>query len=150
MISWNALGLGVAASFAFLGTLSVAQPSVTEDLFGVAKMQAPSPIRQLDSHSFSILLGGRDMAIGVSLFLLAREGNTKAMGTVILSTMCICLPDLYLVWRNKRYQECVFFSFHHPIIYFLKYFLMSCYSLAAMSVATAVAGVIGAGLRGWL
>ncbi|CEJ94288.1 hypothetical protein VHEMI09829 [[Torrubiella] hemipterigena] len=127
MISWNALGLGVAASFAFLGTVSVAQPSVAEDLFGVAKMQAPSPVRQLDSHSFSILLGGRDMAIGVSIFLLAREGNTKSMGTVILSTLCVCLPDLYLVWRNKRYQD-----------------------LAVMSIATVAAGVIGAGLRGWL
>lgn len=149
MISWNALGLGVAASFAFLGTVSVVQPSVAEDLFGVAKMQAPSPVRQLDSHSFSILLGGRDMAIGVSIFLLAREGNTKSMGTVILSTLCVCLPDLYLVWRNKRYQEYVLSLTLSLTLQ--KHILTRVQpSLAVMSIATVGAGVIGAGLRGWL
>lgn len=105
--TWNNLGLGVAASFALLGTLTFVEPAVAEDLFGVAKATSGSPIRQLDSFSFSSLIGSRDIAIAVALFSLSREGSRKEMGTVVLSTLCICLPDLYLVWRNRKFPEYV-------------------------------------------
>lgn len=106
--TWNTMGLGVAVGFAGLSVLSVVVPRQVNDLFRVtepAAIQDGKDVVKLNPLALSILVGGRDLAIAASIFALARAGKNKEAATVILSTMIICIPDIYLVWRNKKYTE---------------------------------------------
>jgi hypothetical protein len=105
--TWNTLGLGVGAGFAGLSILSVVVPSQVNDLFRVtepAVQQGEYPVK-FNPLALAILIGGRDLAIGASIFSLARAGKNAEAATVILATMVVCIPDMYLVWRNKKYSE---------------------------------------------
>lgn len=96
----------MAASFALLGSSAIIHPQTPIELFGVAKGPLTATnAATIDKHAFSILIGGRDLALAASMFVLARENRSRELGTVILSTLVVCLPDLYLVWRNRKYPE---------------------------------------------
>ena len=105
--TWSTLGLGVGAGFAGLSILSVVAPSQVNDLFHVTEpaVQGSEYPVKLNPLALSILIGGRDLAIGASIMSLARAGKNAEAATVVLATMAVCIPDVYLVWRNKKYPE---------------------------------------------
>ncbi|OAR04874.1 hypothetical protein LLEC1_07111 [Akanthomyces lecanii] len=117
----NVIGLGVAAMFAGLSVVSVASPRTVDDLFGVTResrlstAEAPrasaAATRTVDYTTIGTLICGRDLTIAVAIYCLGRAGRSKEMGTVILSTLCVTIADIWLAWRNKRYLETLAASF---------------------------------------
>lgn len=111
MSTWNTIGLGIAAGFAGLGLLSTVRPEDIDYLFGVThKVEkngatAAVAVGQVNHRTVATLVGGRDLAIAVSIFVLGRAGKHQEMGVVILSTMCLAIPDVWLAWCNKKYPE---------------------------------------------
>lgn len=110
--TWNSIGLGIAVGFAGLSALAVINPRQVDDLFGVSDKPVVATggretTGKLNYTSLATLVGGRDLAIGVSIFALGRAGKNEEMGTVILSTMLLAIPDIWLAWRNKKYPEYV-------------------------------------------
>ncbi|KAJ3497580.1 hypothetical protein NLG97_g1791 [Lecanicillium saksenae] len=109
MSTWNKFGLGIAAGFAGLSLLSAVRPQELDDLFGVTQKAMGGNVvagtAAVDHRTVGTLVGGRDLAFGVSIFLLGRARKNEEMGVVILSLMCVCIPDVWLAWRNKKHQE---------------------------------------------
>lgn len=104
--TWNALGLTVGGSYAVLGSLALFQPKLVDALFGVTRPTSDPARRSLmDYHVLSLLIGGRDVALASSILALGYLGRNKEMGAVILSTMFVSVPDIWLVLRNRRYPE---------------------------------------------
>lgn len=111
----NTIGLGVAALFAGLSVVGIADPRKVDDLFGIthesplntaeAGEATAAASRTIDYTTLGTLISGRDLTIAVAIYCLGRAGRNKEMGTVILSTMCVIIPDIWLAWRNKRYPE---------------------------------------------
>lgn len=115
--TWNTLGLGIGAAYAGLCVVAVTKPKLADDLFGIthkadtldekstAGDAAAALVGKTDFTSVNTLLGGRDLAIGVAIVWLGSEGKNKEMGTVILSTLCLCIPDVWLAYRAKKHPE---------------------------------------------
>ncbi|KAL7821417.1 hypothetical protein V8C44DRAFT_314511 [Trichoderma aethiopicum] len=135
--TWNSLGLSVAATFAVLGSSALFDMKRTAELFS---LQPPPRKRRLRSEEeedddggggssrvVAILVGSRDLTMATALIALHRAGMRDAMGTVILSSMGICVADLYIVWRAGKKLETTLFA-----------------------VGAAVWAVIGLGLKGYL
>ncbi|KAK5997090.1 hypothetical protein PT974_02442 [Cladobotryum mycophilum] len=122
--TWNTLGLGTAAGFAVLGTYAIIAPNRTGELFGLQSWS--SKPGKTSMTGVAALVGSRDLTIAAALFGLYHAGQTDAMGTVILSSMAICVVDIYLVWIRKRWTEVV-----------------------AFTVGTAIWATIGLGLKGY-
>ncbi|CAM1509808.1 Fc.00g001430.m01.CDS01 [Cosmosporella sp. VM-42] len=122
--TWNTLGLGVAATWIALGVLGVSQPARAAELFGVPLATKESG--HTSNIGIALILGSRDLTIGTALFALGRTGRYEEMGTVILTSMIICVIDVYLVWKTKRHLE-----------------------MASFAIGSAVWAAIGLGLQGY-
>ncbi|PTB79204.1 hypothetical protein M440DRAFT_1370927 [Trichoderma longibrachiatum ATCC 18648] len=116
--TWNSLGLSVAATFAVLGSSALFDMKRTAELFS---LQPPPRKRELRSEEaeddgsglcrvVAILVGSRDLTMATALIALHRAGMRDAMGTVILSSMGICVADLYIVWRAGKKVETTLFA----------------------------------------
>ncbi len=111
----NTIGLGVAALFAGFSIIGIANPRKVDDLFGVTHESSlntaeaggatAAATRTIDYTTLGVLICGRDLTIAVAIYCLGRTGRNKEMGTVILSTMCVAILDIWLAWRNKKYPE---------------------------------------------
>ena len=118
--TWNALGLGVAATFIGLGTAAASMPHYTAHVFGCAP-----PSTEVTSSSISTststspgqrgadvdvaglvrLMAARDLTIGVTMACLAGHGENRATGILILSSMLLCGVDIFTVWQRRRWLE---------------------------------------------
>ena len=99
--TWNKLGLGVAATFAYLGTLSFSHPSFVAKELGFHSLfgDAADSI-QRDAAGLIAFIGARDLSFSIAIVALSRAGRYREMGTVISSTMFFCAVDLIILWRN--------------------------------------------------
>jgi hypothetical protein len=106
--TWNSLGLSVAATFAILGSSALFDTERTAELFSL-EPSTPPFVNEEQSRSsdrvVAILVGSRDLTMATMLVALHRAGMRDAMGTVILSSMGICVADLYIVWRAGKKVE---------------------------------------------
>ncbi|KAF3069571.1 hypothetical protein CFAM422_007072 [Trichoderma lentiforme] len=107
--TWNSLGLGVAATFAILGSSALFDKKRTAELFSL-EPRATSAEKPKDGSLVGLLVGSRDLTMAATLFALHRAGQTDAMGTVILSSMIICAADVYIVWKGKKRAETTMFA----------------------------------------
>lgn len=48
-----------------------------------------------------LLLGARDLSLGIALAWLDYQSDHRAMGTVILSGLVLCVVDVYEIWRLR-------------------------------------------------
>lgn len=103
--AWNTLGLGVAATWAALGLVGVLRPTRSAEIFGVLSMHKADGTP--DDTGIALLFGSRDFTIAAALFALYSAGRDEEMGTVILSSMIICVADIYLAWKSRRGSEYV-------------------------------------------
>ncbi|KAK2594462.1 hypothetical protein QQS21_007808 [Conoideocrella luteorostrata] len=110
--TWNTLGLGVAYSWGVLSALATFAPHRTAELFGITTLSNEQTADPESVLGFSGLVGSRDLAIALAMYYLARKGRNDELGTLILSTMCICAADIGLVWRRRSYQENFFSEAH--------------------------------------
>ncbi|KAL1409206.1 hypothetical protein Q8F55_006039 [Vanrija albida] len=94
--TWQTLGLGVAAAFTGAGALAVFAPAYEGNLLfnlgSAALAQNPDKFANAaesrEDKAVSVLLpllGARNWALAASMFVLHRQGNWSALGTVILS-----------------------------------------------------------------
>ncbi|TFB05144.1 hypothetical protein CCMA1212_002996 [Trichoderma ghanense] len=129
--TWNRLGLSVAATYAILGSSALFDMKRTAELFSLQPSTASLARegREDDSSArlVAILVGSRDLTLATTLYALHRAGMRDAMGTVILSSMGICVADLWIVWRAGKKVETTLFA-----------------------LGAAVWAVIGFGLKGYL
>lgn len=101
--TWNSLGFGVATTWVGLGIISICQPVRTARLFGVSPHLADT--KEINHAAMGFLVGTRDLTIAATLFILGRAGLDQEMGSVILSSMIICVTDIFLSAKAKRYSE---------------------------------------------
>ncbi|KAJ9497908.1 hypothetical protein H2202_006511 [Exophiala xenobiotica] len=110
--TWHALGLSVAASFIGLGTYAIATPVQAAKVFGVYPDSTQSPsdekvhLTDKNKHAKAAivsmkLLGARDLSIGVAIAVFGYQHNQRAMGTVILSALILCVVDVYEIWKMR-------------------------------------------------
>lgn len=117
--TWRLLGLSVAVTYMGLGSFAITGPVHAGKLFGLypedsafsasidkssaTTIEAKEKTEHTDAICTSMkLLGARDLSIGIALAALHYQGgNQKAMGTVILSSMVLCVVDVYEIWRRR-------------------------------------------------
>lgn len=97
--TWNTVGLGVAATYAALGTASFLYPAFVAGQLGFRSITTAA---QDDAAGLLAFVGGRDISVCVAIMALSRAGRHREMGTVILSTMLFCAVDLVVMWRNGQ------------------------------------------------
>ena len=97
--TWNTIGLCVAATYVALGANWCFKPPV-----GSFDAQTDNDTRDLVSS-----VAVRDVCFGIALVGLCRGrgGSNAAAGTLILSTMPLCMWDALIVWRRNRKEELV-------------------------------------------
>lgn len=100
--TWNTLGLGVAATYATLGTASFLRPSLVAQQLGFRPIAAGAHDNTAGLLAF---IGARDLSFSLAIVALSRAGRYREMGTVILSTMLFCAVDLGVMWRNGKPLE---------------------------------------------
>lgn len=116
MSTWRYLGLSVALGYTAFGTLGLTRSTLAAQLFnlypqsvnvGSSKNAAASVIEDpekahADSISTSmILLGARDLSIGVTLLTFYYNEDAKALGTLIMGGMVLCAADVVYIWRLR-------------------------------------------------
>jgi len=110
--TWRVLGLSVAATYIGLGTNAIAAPVQTAKVFGVYPEGTPSAsddkvyLTDKDKHAKAAtmsmkLLGVRDVSIGLAIAVFGYQDNQRAMGTVILSGLVLCVVDVYEIWKVR-------------------------------------------------
>ena len=116
--TWRQLGMSVGIGYALLGTLAVAAPTFVSGLFNLhpnpraptlgATVNEPAGATKAASkaHADSIstsmvLLGARDLSIGVALLSFYQKENFQAMGTLITSGMILCAADVIWIWKSR-------------------------------------------------
>lgn len=87
------------------GIFTVALRSDSEDEKGQGA--AASMMRDSNREAVAMLIGGRDLAIGISILALSRAGKHTEMGIVMLSTLCTSISDTRLAWQNRKIPEYV-------------------------------------------
>jgi hypothetical protein len=96
---WRILGLSVAASYAAFGTLGLLTPvSIARNSGLLLKDDADAENAATTSM---IWISIRDLTLAAALFALYYQGQFKAMGTVILSSMISSTADCILVYRYR-------------------------------------------------
>ncbi|KAK5455172.1 hypothetical protein LTS15_005892 [Exophiala xenobiotica] len=110
--TWHALGLSVAASFIGLGTYAIATPVQAAKVFGVypegTQSRSDNKAYQTDKDKHAKaatvsmkLLGARDLSLGLAIASFGYQHNQRAMGTVILSALILCVVDVYEIWKMR-------------------------------------------------
>ena len=95
------LGLSVAAGYTSLGSYAAFAPVSSAKVFG---LRAPESTPATEERMSAALawIGARDISIAVALLALDYQRNPKAMGTLILSSMILCLTDSYFIVKARR------------------------------------------------
>jgi hypothetical protein len=101
--TWNILGLGVATAYASLGLAAMLLPHQVAGILGFRA--ATQGNGKPDVPGMMGFIGARDLSIAGALFVFARDGANQEMGTVILSSMILCVFDVFIVWRNGKRLE---------------------------------------------
>ncbi|ETI22409.1 hypothetical protein G647_06484 [Cladophialophora carrionii CBS 160.54] len=120
--TWRLLGLGVSASYIGLGAFAISTPSLCAQAFGLyptspAPGSNANPTRSttkpaahantdIANHSQAVetsmvLLGARDLTIGLAVGKLAYDFKLRETGTLLLSGMVLCAVDVYEVFRLR-------------------------------------------------
>jgi hypothetical protein len=110
--TWRALGLSVAANFIGLGTYAIAVPVQAAKVFGVypesTQSRSDDKVHLTDKNKHAKaatvsmkLLGARDISIGLAIAVFGYQHNQRAMGTVILSALILCVADVYEIWKMR-------------------------------------------------
>lgn len=122
----HALGLSIAASYAFLGASAVFLPETDLELFGIkpksstAEADAGSYCPSISSRNHTkrkcvlthllclpalkdsmLLLGVRDWSLGAAVFWFWLRGEARNMGIVILSGLILSAADVGLVFARR-------------------------------------------------
>ncbi|KIW95138.1 uncharacterized protein Z519_03722 [Cladophialophora bantiana CBS 173.52] len=128
--TWRILGLSVATTYIGLGTFALTCPVLAAKGFGLYPHSSPStsspaappgsnanPTKSSTSppehanadvanHAAAVttsmvLLGARDLSIGIALTKFGVDGKLQDMGTLILAGMVLCAVDVYEIWRLR-------------------------------------------------
>ena len=110
--TWRVLGLSVAATYIGLGTFAISAPVTAAQRFGLYPQNNSGVSSEKllttdkEEHGKAIatsmtLLGARDLSIGIALACLDYQEHPRAMGTLILSGMVLCVADVYQIWRLR-------------------------------------------------
>lgn len=110
--TWRVLGLSVAATYISLGTFAITAPVLAAKCFGIYPDATSPPSTEKvvttdkDSHAKAVttsmlLLGARDLSIGLALAIFGYQGNLMATGTLILCGMPLCVVDVAEIWRLR-------------------------------------------------
>lgn len=115
--TWRTLGLAVGISYTFLGAFDITQPTLAAKLFNlhpepitsITAEDGRSAVKHVAAHAESIstsmiLLGARDLSIGVALLTFYNKQNAEAMGTLIMSGMILCAVDVVYIWRLRGWE----------------------------------------------
>jgi len=120
--TWRTLGLSVAATYIGLGTFALINPQNAAKTFGI---YPPAPVpgsnaaptrgttaspshanADVEAHvntvsSSMLLLGARDVSMGLAIGKLAYDGKLREAGLVIVSGVVLCVVDVWEIWRLK-------------------------------------------------
>jgi hypothetical protein len=97
--TWRILGLSVAASYAAFGTLGLLTPvPIARSSRLLLKDDADA---EKAATTSMIWISTRDLTLAVALFGLYYQGQFKAMGTVILSSLISSTADCILVYQYR-------------------------------------------------
>ncbi|KAF2166738.1 hypothetical protein M409DRAFT_54529 [Zasmidium cellare ATCC 36951] len=96
---WRAMGLSVAATFAGLGSFAILAPKQSVELFG---MKSTTPESAAVGANSMFLLGVRDLSSAAALAAFYYQENPNAMGTVIMSSMILCVADCMWMYKLRR------------------------------------------------
>jgi hypothetical protein len=120
--TWRLLGLGVSAGYIGLGTFAMTAPVLAAQTFGLypanpAPGSNANPTRSstkpaahanadVANHARAVetsmvLLGARDLAIGLAVGKLAYDARLRETGTLILSGMVLCVVDVYEIFKRR-------------------------------------------------
>ncbi|KIX04700.1 uncharacterized protein Z518_05570 [Rhinocladiella mackenziei CBS 650.93] len=110
--TWRILGLSVTAGYIGLGTFAITQPVLAAQGFGIYPESTPPPSTNRafktdkDEHASAVttsmlLLGARDLTIGLALASFDYQENPRAMGTLILSSFVLCGVDVHEIWKLR-------------------------------------------------
>lgn len=124
--TWRVLGLSVAISYMGLGTFALTAPVLAAKGFGLypstasrSTAEAPKSVATTattttrlttedskETHAAAVttsmlLLGARDLSIGVALATFWSRDDRRAMGTLILSGMVLCVVDVWEIGRLR-------------------------------------------------
>ena len=119
--TWRQLGLSVGIGYILLGTFAITNPSSAAELFNLhpkcaddstreTKNEVSNPVTSAQiAHADSIatsmvLLGARDLSIGVALSTFHYKKDSEAMGTLILSGMILCATDVIWIWKLRGWE----------------------------------------------
>ena len=115
--TWRTLGLTVGIGYTLLGTFGVTQSTLVAKLFNlhpepvtsITTEDGRSAVKQVAAHAESIstsmvLLGARDLSIGVALFAFYNKQDAKAMGTLIMSGAILCAVDVIYIWKSRGWE----------------------------------------------
>lgn len=115
--TWLYLGRVFATCLVAFGLACTFKPEVMGGIFTAAlrsdredeKRQgaAASMMRDSNREAVAMLIGGRDLAIGISILALSRAGKHTEMGIVMLSTLSTSISDTRLAWKNGKLPEYV-------------------------------------------
>ncbi|OAA75942.1 hypothetical protein LEL_05626 [Akanthomyces lecanii RCEF 1005] len=118
--TWLNLDRVFAACSVAFGLACTFKPEMTGGFFTVAlrsasedeKRQgaAAAMTRNDNWEAVAMLIGSRDLAIGIAILALSRAGKHDEMGIVMLSTLCASISDTQLAWRNRKYPEATFIA----------------------------------------
>lgn len=115
-VVWFNLGQAIAACFVALGFLcAFIKPENINELFAVTRKSVNEDakleeftvvaVHKDKQEVVATLVGGRCLAIGVAILALSMAGRNEEVGLVLLSSLCACIPDVWLMWLNKKYPE---------------------------------------------
>ena len=119
--TWRQLGLSVGIGYILLGTFAITNPASTAELFNlhpkhtndstsatkndVSNAITSAHIAHADSIATSmVLLGARDLSVGIALLTLHYKKDSEAMATLILSGMILCATDVIWIWKLRGWQ----------------------------------------------
>lgn len=117
--TWRLLGLSVGLSYIGLGTTGLTFQSFSARVFGLLPPRTAStnkdsspynPPNIVISQTYPVqtsllLLGARDLSIGIALLNFWNQGKDAEMGTLILSGMVLCVADVYVVGKLRTWGD---------------------------------------------
>jgi hypothetical protein len=120
--TWRLLGLSVATTYIGLGTFALTSPVAASKTFGIyptkpapgsnalptagGKTPAAHANEDIAAHASAvetsmILLGARDLSIGLAVGKLAYDGKLREAGTLILSGIVLCTVDVWEIFKRR-------------------------------------------------
>lgn len=123
------LGLSVGVQFCLLGGLCMLKPATAAELWTLApkrtKLTETATKDNATAHSLieiaekqheeaaeksMWLLGCRDISLGIAACSLWYFDDMKAVATIILSGMFVCVADIVAVWQMRGPRDALILS----------------------------------------